>query len=321
MDRTSKYSIGGLYDWYTDTVLASGVLQPDPHPHFVEYITEARVVSPGLVTASGTLVDQFPETNAYGRTSIEDRKLPPRLQAGGSLDLRGLRRVMQRVLKVIQPDVKFVPAYPDWVKPIDLRSTRTFPTNQMTDNTSIDQQGADFTDTITFKVKQRLCGTLDTHASPRAGGKREIKPQVRQSGIQSQLYTNRLVNVYGQWFDNFIQFDLFTRTNEEAELFVEWFEDFMEIYSPQFMWAGISKMHFWERLVDEELTKWKTGLSVRSVVWYFRTEKLYEVDVHKIRQINLVLHDLITNEDDLYTFYDSRRHEEPWEAMASGLAW
>jgi len=317
----SNHTAGDLYGWYNETVLASGALQEDPHPHYVEYLTEARVVSPDLVSSSGTLTDRFPETNAYGRTSTDDRKLPPRLQAGGSLDLRGLRKVMHRVLSVIQPDLRFVPAYPDWVKPTDLRSVRSFPTTQITDSTSMDQQGSTFTDTITFKVIRRLCGTLDRNARPSAGGKREIKPGLRQSAVQSRLYTNRLIDIYGQWFDNWIQFDLFTRTNEEGELFVEWFENFMEIYAPVFMWAGISKMHFWERLIDEELTKWKTGLSVRSIVWYFRTEKLFEVDVHKIKQINIALYDLITNEDDLHTFYDSRRHKEPWEAMASGLAW
>lgn len=303
-----KYTSGSLFDWLAKVAPDASGYQ-DPIPAYQFELTEEKVVSDHVLDASGALTESYPETDELGVLSQAQMMEPARLRAAGSLHIDGFRRLMYEVLQVVQPDVLFVPAYPDWVKPTDMRVQKVFPTGEVRDTDENDQDLSNFVDTITFKVVRSMPGELDENARFSPGGRREIKPRRRETGLGHRLSTNKMTNIEGQWFSNYVQFDLFTRTNDEAEDMVEWFEEFMDLYKYVFMYAGISKMHYWMRLEDEELVRWKTGLSVRSVQYYIRTERLYEVDVNRVRQINITLLDLITTqlEHELYKYSKTQR--------------
>lgn len=82
------------------------------------------------------------------------------------------------------------------------------------------------------------------------------------------------LEVYGQWFDNLVQFDCWSPSNQVANALIAWFEDFMELYTPTMKQNGVAEMLYWERLQDQTIERWRNDIDNRTIRWYFRTEKL-----------------------------------------------
>jgi len=181
-----------------------------------------------------------------------------------------------------------------------------------------DQQ-SEFIDTITYKVVSRMPAGLDPNPKTSPGGRRQIKPRKMQVSLPSRSAINKVYNVYLQEFDNYVQFDLFTRTNFEAEEFIEWFEDFMFSYTGLFIHAGVGQIDYFHRLEDTEITKWRTGLSVRSVRYYIRTQKLLEEDEYKIKQIKVQLLQTLTAPAELETYQRALTQRDAWEAVKAAF--
>jgi hypothetical protein len=80
-----------------------------------------------------------------------------------------------------------------------------------------DRPVADWRDTVVYKVKRREPGTIGKHPfDPPA----EIKPRVRETRVDPD-HPGCHVVVMGQWFDNLIQFDVWSKYNNRADDLIE----------------------------------------------------------------------------------------------------
>lgn len=216
-------------------------------------------------------------------------------------------------LKIIDPDVWFSPDFPDFLLPRDNPSYKA--AEQVPRRV------------ITWGVVRKEPGTL---SGPPFRGTQEIKPRIREyvavfndqtktyvtgtdsSTIASDNERFRMLRVSAQVFDNLIQYNIWCKSNYEAEQTVEWFEEYMDKYTGMFREAGINQLVFNRRVRDEALFNMKNGYNLRSVLYYVRTERVSVESILPIKRINLdvSVSQLIKNVDNLndqlndYNLYD-----------------
>lgn len=208
-------------------------------------------------------------------------------------------RVMWQALQLHRPSVVFEPAYPSYVldsedkdhgdpRPIGL--TPTMPE-----------------EVITWNVVRRTPGSVDHTAFART---REIRPRIREELVYDPIILgengepelqhgigqfgpdqelSRVVGheIEGQWFDNLIQFDIWSKDNKKAEQLCDYLENFMHDFHGMFIELGVNKMHFHSRVRDEFLLKWRNGLCNRSLLFFVRTETVRAGAVREIRKIHV----------------------------------
>ena len=143
----------------------------------------------------------------------------------------------------------------------------------------------DWRDTVIYRVKRREPGTIGKHPFDPPT---EIKPRIREDRVDPD-HPGCHVVVMGQWFDNLIQFDCWSKYNNRADELVEWFEDFMYKYTWVWKKNGVNEILYWMRTTDEESSKWRNDLAVRTVIYYFKTEKIVTIKEYDFRQIDLYL--------------------------------
>jgi hypothetical protein len=155
---------------------------------------------------------------------------------------------------------------------------------------------------ITWGVVRKEPGTV---SGPPFGGTQEVKPRHREyiaifndqtksyiiGSDKSQLIPEterfRLLKMTAQVFDNLVQYNIWSKSNYEAETMIEWFEEFMGNYTGMFREAGIVQLLFNRRVRDETLFNMKNGYHARSVLYYVRTERVSVESISPIKRINL----------------------------------
>ncbi len=140
-------------------------------------------------------------------------------------------------------------------------------------------------DTITYKVARREPGTVSAHPFD---GRKEIKPRTRQILVDPD-YPGYHITVLGQWFDNEVQFEFWTKFANDGDTLITWFEDFLYKYTWVFKKNGVQEMLYLRREIDEEITKWRNDLCYRSLSYYFRTEKLVPVRDKDFTQVDVIV--------------------------------
>ena len=70
---------------------------------------------------------------------------------------------------------------------------------------------------------------------------------------------------------------------------VDWFEDFMYKYTWVWKKNGVNEILYWMRNQDIEVSKWRNDIAVRSVTFYFRTEKIVTIKEYDFKQIDMYL--------------------------------
>jgi hypothetical protein len=148
-----------------------------------------------------------------------------------------------------------------------------------------DRPIVEWRDTIVFRVKRREPGTIGKHPFDPPT---EIKPRIREYRVDPD-HPDCHVVVMGQWFDNLLQFDVWSKLNNSADTLIEWFEDFMYKYTWVWKKNGVNELLYYMRTMDEEVSKWRNDLAVRSVLYYFRTEKIVTIKEYDLKQIDLYL--------------------------------
>ena len=166
--------------------------------------------------------------------------------------------------------VRFVPAFPDSeVKPYEFNGEGYLQTNEDPDVPS-------WVDTITYSsILIRPGSRSDGMFS---GSNVELRPSVRESDPLKG-------DTYGQWRDNRIRLDFWTRDNKDSELFREWFDHFIMKYFWIIEANGLDKFMWTGDLMAETATRWRTNIVHRSSVYEFRTEYSYFKEMFKIRSI------------------------------------
>jgi len=126
--------------------------------------------------------------------------------------------------------------------------------------------------------------------------RKEFKPRLRES-VKDPLKPGYTVEIYGQSFDNVVQFDSWLNDPQSSERLYIWFEQFLKLYTWVFRKYGIQQMFFWQRLQDRTSTTWRQYYPVKTLQWYFRTETLEAVYQRDI--LNLDIRIDIVDEGDL----------------------
>jgi len=209
-------------------------------------------------------------------------------------------------LSIGYPDVYFAPDFPHFLLEKDNPSYSNSPT-------VIDK-------VITWGVVRKEPGSVS--GTP-FRGTQEVKPRQREylallsdknkqwivgsdeSSISPSGGLIKYIKVKAQAFDVLIQYNIWTKTNFEAEETIEWFEDYMMRYTGMFMEAGIVNMWFDRRVRDDVISSMKNGYHVRSVLYYIRMERVTPENVSPIHKI-----DLKVNVTDLQQTYMSVADQE-----------
>lgn len=155
---------------------------------------------------------------------------------------------------------------------------------------------------ITWGVVRKEPGTMS--GTP-FGGTQEIKPRHREflavfgdyakqwiiSTNDSYLEDLEQISYYiktsAQVFDNLVQYNIWAKSNYEAEELTEWFEEYMDSYRGMFREAGIVQTVFNRRIRDDTLIQMNNGYHVRSVLYYVRTERVHVERISPIKRVDL----------------------------------
>jgi hypothetical protein len=137
---------------------------------------------------------------------------------------------------------------------------------------------------ITWFVSVKEPGALDQAFGPR----KELKPRLRDR-VKDPVVDGYTVEIYGQWFDNIVQFDAWYVNNKATERLIEWFEQFMRHHQMLLRKYGVSQSFFWKRLADDMKQQWRQPVWERSIQYYFRTEQLEAVYQRDLLKIDVIL--------------------------------
>jgi len=231
------------------------------------------------------------------------------MKSDRNIDIYQFMDLLHYAIKVVRPGVILRPAFPDEVLDSEHRLV------------GLPDDYADKWDgLICYRMLRREPATLTGEMfAGRRNRTREVKPRIREvrpthdvdwykvpPGVQEGVYPSGwfdvmddvmrsdAVEIYGQWFDNEIQFDCFATTVYDVERLTEWFEIFMETYTGVFIQSGIQKMVYLGRVTDSELTRYRSDIRVRSVRWGIRTERIFYKDIPKIRKIGITLKSMMS---------------------------
>lgn len=233
-----------------------------------------------------------------GRRLIFKQQGSDRLKTLGIVqDINSFIVSMWQALQIHRPGMVFEPAYPHYVMDVEDaavlrpdRSAREIPE-----------------ELITWNVVRRTAGSLDGNPFART---REIKPRVREelvydidAGVDDLepevnvrpgeigpiKETAQVVGrqIEAQFFDNLVQFDIWSKNPKTAESLAQYLEDFMDDFRGMFIELGVTKLHFHSRIRDEMILNWRNGLVNRSLLYYVRTEKVRSTPVREIRHIHV----------------------------------
>jgi hypothetical protein len=112
----------------------------------------------------------------------------------------------------------------------------------------------------------------------------ETKPRYRAT-IYHPYIPGEYVELKGQMFDVWVQFDVCSTSAEEADELVEELDDFLYIYKGFFKKNGVQEMTFYAQLEDSVITDYRFPIAVRPIQYTLRFEKITPVFLNQIEQI------------------------------------
>jgi len=136
--------------------------------------------------------------------------------------------------------------------------------------------------TITWSVKSVEPGSLGRVFD----SKKEYKPRLRES-VKDPFVMGHTVQIFGQFFDNIVQFDSWSNDPRTSDRLIRWFEQFMRLRMSNLVQHGLSQGMFFKRLEDSYDKTWRQAFSVRAAQYYFRTEQLDAVYSKDIMSIDI----------------------------------
>lgn len=161
---------------------------------------------------------------------------------------------------------------------------RSWEENAQYENTQIEEYGA-WRNVITYHLTRREAGSID--ANP-FGRHRERRPRHRSSQYDPNFPEYQL-DMRGQFFDNIAQFDCWSTDTTEADILVDYFEQFMTLWTGVLGYNGIERIWFWGRGMDAVESRWRNDIHARSVQYFFRTEDVQTSAEFLIRGLNVAI--------------------------------
>lgn len=241
----------------------------------------------------------FDINNPLRRIWLKGQKSDRLVSLGQIQTVNEFVRSVWQALQLHRPSIVFEPAYPIYVLDKEDQAIKL----QGSPAPSIPEE------IITWSIVRRAPGSIDHTAFAKS---KEIRPRVReelvyettllqglddpepetsqppgQLGPDKELSRVIGSQVEGQYFDNLIQFDIWSRDNKKAEDLADYLEKFFIDFHGMFIELGVVKLHFHSRVRDEFLLKWRNGLCNRSLLFYVRTETVRSAAIREIRSINV----------------------------------
>ena len=222
-------------------------------------------------------------TPAEDAIAVETSQLLPLSTADYTIGIDGFNKLFTLSAEYIwgvdkSNSILVLPAYPDEVVNYGARSSVN-PTQT-------------FQRCITYQTVRREPGAIGGEATGPFEGRKEWKPRLRDTQYNEE--TEKYVEIYGQRFDNLVQFDCWSKSNEESQEILNWLETFLIGYAWFFKKCGVQEMFYfrsgrftWGTSEEEAVSMWRNPLKVRSLVWFIRTEDLYAVEKGKIERIDV----------------------------------
>lgn len=171
-----------------------------------------------------------------------------------------------------------------------VRFTTAFPRSnaqsfQFDESHNLKEDTGSWFDTITYLLLRREPASTDKRPF---GGAKEAKRRFRSTFVDpfDEGFT---VQVFGQRFDNIIQFDAWAKTMSGARDLIDWFTEFMDLFTWVFKWNGVQELLYWQQNVDELATRWRNDIVNQTLQYYVRTES---VTSETLRRMNSVLIEL-----------------------------
>ena len=146
------------------------------------------------------------------------------------------------------------------------------------------------TEVISFKLIRRVPGAQSGSVPDiisDSNVKREWRPRTRYQTLDASKPLKNIA-VMGQYFDNVVEFTCWAATNKAANERAFWLEDLMQTYHWYFKFMGIKEIIYLQRLEDKFWEDIKTQgnlLKSRSLQYYVKTDKTFEVSVATLRDI------------------------------------
>lgn len=107
--------------------------------------------------------------------------------------------------------------------------------------------------------------------------------RILSAGEQSPSLSTHSIEIYGQFFDNIVQFDCWSDNNQEASYLISYLEDFLDLYAQILKINGVNELLYWQRTIDQKIERWRNDIDNRTLQYYFRTENL---KVHRKANLN-----------------------------------
>ena len=148
-------------------------------------------------------------------------------------------------------------------------------------------------DIVSVKIIRRTPGTLAKTNKPHDSKRREVVPHLR-AVVQDEEYSGYLKYQYGQFFDNSIEFIIWSLNNQNADRTAFWLEQTMNKWRWYFRANGIDQVLYQGRGEDnsitESLTRYNSMIKdlkmvSRPLLYYVRTEDTYIVKEKELEQI------------------------------------
>jgi len=164
---------------------------------------------------------------------------------------------------------------------------RSFVSSQKIDTTSdVADQPSSFNDTITFIVARSEPAGLGK--APFDTSARVLRPQFRESLVDPDDETS-FITFEGQRFHSIVTFDCWARDNSRAADLLAYFEDFMFRAKWIFELWGLSKVFYWRRNEDQEVYRWRSDITKRTVEYMVETERLFFSKTTRMNDINVLV--------------------------------
>ncbi len=112
----------------------------------------------------------------------------------------------------------------------------------------------------------------------------DIKPRFRGS-IRHPHMDNEYVDIYGQMFDLWVEFGIYSQSGEEADQMVMELEEFLLTYAGFFKRNGVQEILFHSQGEDEVLTDQRIPIAKRKLSYTMRFEKIVVRFLNEIQQI------------------------------------
>jgi hypothetical protein len=135
------------------------------------------------------------------------------------------------------------------------------------------KEDADFP-TITYRVTRRILN--DSF--------KDLKPRLR-STIRHPHIEGEYIELYGQIFDVWVEFNVYSLSQEEADELVMELEEFLQTYAGFFKRNGVQEILFHSQGPDEVITDGRVGAAKRTLFYTMRFEKLIVRFLNEIQQI------------------------------------